>query len=477
MGKTIFGILLFLAFALSCMNKVKEVKMATSAKEEVLPNVVFIFIDDLGYGDLSCYGNQKMETPNFDALAKNGIRFTQFYSNAPVCSPSRVAFITGQYPFRRRIHGVVGSTKNNKERRQANFLDTVGPLLPRLLKKNGYATAQVGKWHMGGGRDINEVPYPTDYGYDMSLVGFEGIGDRILDNDHFLSDMSAKLGKGNIMRTDKHRITEIYVDSSLAFIKRNKDTPFYLSFFPGDVHDPFKPTEEQTSEFRAIARDEEEAKFFAVLKETDIQVGRLIQGIEDMGLTENTIFIMSSDNGPTDWPRYYKNGGQPPSSQGNLRGRKWSLYEGGIREPLIVQWKGHLPENKVDSTTVGAVMDLFPTIMNFTNTDFYKISSKLDGIALNQSIKGTPQQRQKPIFWYFPNVPTPGNPDFLTPKLAMRDGDWKLLVNEDGTGPQLYNLKNDPQEQTNLAGKDLDRVKEYTETILSWYSKNVVFVD
>ncbi|MEO1011120.1 MAG: sulfatase-like hydrolase/transferase [Bacteroidota bacterium] len=476
MRKVFFGIVLFLVFTFSCVPKAKEAKPSSSIKEKVAPNVIFIFIDDLGYGDLSCYGNDKIETPNFDDLAKNGIRFTQFYSNAPVCSPSRVAFITGQYPFRRRIHGVVGSTRNNRERRQAHFLDTLGPLLPKLLTKNGYATAHIGKWHMGGGRDINEVPYPTDYGYDISLVGFEGIGDRILDNDHFLSGMSAQLGKGTIIRTDKHRITEIYVDSALAFIARNKDNPFYLNFFPGDVHDPFKPTDGQTSEFRAVARDEEEAKFFAVLKETDKQVGRLIQGIEAMGLVENTIIIMSSDNGPTDWPRYYKNGNKPPSSQGNLRGRKWSLYEGGIREPLIVQWKGHLPENRVDSTTIGAVMDLFPTIMNFTNTDFGEVSSELDGIALNQSIHGIPQKRGKPIFWYFPNVPTPGNPDFITPKLAMRDGDWKFLVKEDGSAPQLYNLKNDPLEKINIADNEKEKVKEYTQTLLDWYSGNVVFV-
>lgn len=442
------------------------------------PNVIFIFIDDLGYGDLSCYGNKKISTPNFDALAENGIRFTQFYSNAPVCSPSRVAYITGQYPFRRSIHGVVGSKKSNKKRRQAHYLDTIGPLLPRLLKKNGYATAHFGKWHMGGGRDIGNVPYPTDYGYDESLVGFEGIGNRILDlKDHHLSNQSAKLNNGKITRMPKRDITKVYVDSALSFIKRNKEVPFYVNLFPGDVHDPFKPTEAEIEAFRTMARDREEAKFFAVLKETDNQIGRLVQGLESMGLIDDTVIIMSSDNGPTDWPRYYKDGGQPLSSQGNLRGRKWSLYEGGIREPLIVQWKNEIPKGQIDSTTVGVVMDLFPTIMNLTNTDFEQVAPKLDGIAMNQSIYGEPQQRGTPIFWYFPNRPAPGNPEFVTPKLAMRDGEWKFLVNEDGSAPQLYQLRNDPTEKNNIANKHPERVKVFTKKILDWYEENVIFVD
>ncbi|UOY08054.1 sulfatase-like hydrolase/transferase [Muricauda sp. SCSIO 64092] len=467
----IFLSYLFLAsFVLGCSQAEKERPMP--------PNVVFIFLDDLGYGDLSCYGNDKIVTPNFDALAKNGIKFTQFYSNAPVCSPSRVAFITGQYPFRRRIHGVVGSTKNNKARRQANFLDTIGPLLPKMLKNNGYATAHFGKWHMGGGRDIGNVPYPTDYGYDQSLVGFEGIGDRILDlEDHALSNRSAKLGKGRIARIPKRDITRIYVDSALSFIKRNKDRPFYVNIFPGDVHDPFKPTESEIKGFRPIARDEEEAKFFAVLKETDKQVGRFVQGLESMGLIDDTIIIMSSDNGPTDWPRYYKHNGQPPSSQGNLRGRKWSLYEGGIRVPLLVQWKGHLPENSVDSTTVGAVMDLFPTIMNLTDSNFKEVAPNLDGIPLDGAIYGTSQSRKEPIFWYFPNQPVPGNPEFMTPKLAMRYADWKFLVNEDGTGAELYNLKHDPKESSNIAQDHMERVEIFTKEILDWYEQTVVFVN
>lgn len=442
------------------------------------PNIVFIFIDDLGYGDLSCYGNEKIETPNFDALANNGIRFTQFYSNAPVCSPSRVAYITGQYPFRRSIHGVIGSTKNNIERRQANFLDTIGPLLPRILKQNGYTTAHFGKWHMGGGRDISAVPYPTDYGFDETLVGFEGIGDRIIDlEDHGLSNRSNELGKGKITRVPKRENTRIYIDSALSFIKRNKDVPFYINVFPGDVHDPFKPTEEAISEYRAIAKNEEEAKFFAVLKETDYQIGRLIKGLDDMGLTENTIIIMSSDNGPTDWRYYYKNEGSPPSSQGSLKGRKWSLFEGGIRVPLIVQWKNHIPAHSVDTTTVGVVMDLFPTILNFSNINNNAITTELDGIALNEAFYGIPQPRVKTIFWYFPNVPKPGNPDYLTPKLAMRNGNWKFLVNEDGTNPQLYNLKHDPLESKNIEENYPAKVKSFTEMTLNWYTSNVIFID
>ena len=285
------------------------------------------------------------------------------------------------------------------------------------------------------------------------------------------------MGKGKITRVPKRDITKIYVDSALSFIKRNKEVPFYVNVFPGDVHDPFKPTEEAISEYRTIAKDEEEAKFFAVLKETDDQIGRLIKGLDDMNLMENTIIIMSSDNGPTDWPHYYKNGGSPPSSQGNLKGRKWSLYEGGIRVPLIVQWKDHMPRNSTDSITVGAVMDLFPTILNFSGIQYKNIAPQLDGMALNDAFYGTPQRRATPMFWYFPNRPRPGNPDFVTPKLAMRYDNWKFLVHENGTEPQLYNLNKDPLERKNIAEKYPEKVQKFTQITLDWYAENVVFVE
>lgn len=438
------------------------------------PNIVFILLDDLGYGDLSIYGNERINTPNIDEVAREGIRLTQFYSNSPVCSPSRVASITGSYPFRFGVHGVIASREMNRKRGQSDFLKTSETLLPRALQKLGYRTGHFGKWHMGGGRDINNVPYPTEYGFEESLVGFEGIGDRILDKDHFLSEMSAKLGKGKIIQTDKHRITEIYVDSALAFIEEKKGVPFYVNLFPGDVHDPFKPVEDSIEKYKKFARDREEAKFFAVLKETDRQVGRFLDSLEKKGVMENTIVVIASDNGPTDWPRYYKQGGQPPSSQGNLRGRKWSLYEGGIRIPLIVKWPGKVPAGQKDSTTVGMLMDLFPTFLALASSNPPE-EKEIDGIDLSRSFLGQPQDNDRPLFWYFPNVPKPGNSDFISPRYAVRKGKWKLLAELDGSRVELYNLEIDEQERNNIAAQHSELVSDLMQLLKEWKKKNVRF--
>ena len=461
------GIIIYCFGALYSCNKSEK-------PGEEKPNIVFIFIDDLGYGDLSIYGNDKIGTPRIDKVAEEGIRFTQFYSNAPVCSPSRVAFITGSYPFRFGIHGVIGSKEKNEERRQAHYLDTTAPLLPRILQEKGYRTGHFGKWHMGGGRDINDVPYPTDYGFDKSLVGFEGIGDRILDNNHFLSDMSAKLGKGNILRTNKHRITEIYVDSALAFVKENRDLPFYISLFPGDVHDPFTPVEDSIQKYLPYARDREEAKFFAVLRETDRQIGRFLDSLQSIGAMDNTIVVISSDNGPTDWPRYYKDGGQPPSSQGRLRGRKWSLYEGGIREPLIVKWQGKIPKNKIDTTSIGMVMDLFPSFLSMAGLENPE-KDRIDGQDISSAFYGNPLPNDRAVFWYFANQPRPGNEYFVSPEYATRKEKWKFLMEEDGPGVELYNLEKDPQESLNVAQENPELVDSLQQLLLSWKEENVVF--
>lgn len=444
------------------------------SEQEKKPNIVFIFLDDLGYGDLSIYGNKKIKTPHIDKVAEEGIRFTQFYANAPVCSPSRVAFITGSYPFRFKIHGVIGSRKKNQERAQADYLDPDAPLLPRILQQNGYRTGHFGKWHMGGGRDISDVPYPKDYGFDKSLVGFEGIGDRVLDKNHFLSDLSAQLGKGNIMRREKHKITQIYVDSALAFARDNRDRPFYISLFPGDVHDPFKPVEDSIQKYLPLARDREEAKFFAVLKETDRQVGRFLDSLETMGEMGNTIVVISSDNGPTDWPKYYKDGGRPPSSQGDLRGRKWSLYEGGIRVPLIVKWKKKIAAHQVDSTSLGMVMDLFPSFLSMAGLQNPE-RKRIDGKDISSAFYGNPLPNNRALFWYFPNEPKPGNPGFISPEYAVRKEQWKLLMQENQSGHELYNLKEDPQESRNVAGRYPGIVDSLQQILQEWREENVIF--
>ena len=362
------------------------------------PNILFIFIDDMGYADLSCYGNTKVKTPHIDRLAAEGIRFTQFYVNSPLCSPSRVAMTTGQYPARWRINSYLDNRRSNRNRKMADYLDPRAPSLARQLKAAGYATAHFGKWHMGGGRDVDNAPHPEAYGFDESSVAFEGLGDRLLIKNDGLSRQSAALGQGQITWVDKHEITGIRVDQTLDFIKRCTDKPFYINFWLNDVHDPFIPTPAQLERFKGVTDNPYEQKFFAVLDEMDRQIGRLMQGLSQMGLNEKTLVIFASDNGPTDWPHYYREGHLPPGDSGPFRGRKWSLYEGGIRIPFIVRWQGVVPAGKVDRTTVASGVDLFPTVCRLVGAPLPP-HAQPDGRDIGPALLGKPIVRKNPLFW------------------------------------------------------------------------------
>jgi arylsulfatase A-like enzyme len=446
--------------------------------EKENPNVIMLFIDDMGYADPSCFGNPVIETPNIDELAKRGLKFTNFYVNSPICSPSRVALNTGCYPMRFKIHSHIASSKQNKNRAMADYLDPDAPFLARVLKKNGYATGHFGKWHMGGGRDLGDVPYPTEYGFDKSFVAFEGIGDRLLCPDHGLSKQSAKLGRGNITWAPKNKSTSIYVDSALAFIEQNRHKPFFVNLCPNDVHDPHLPSDEMLSKFESASDNPFEQHFFAVLKELDNQIGRLMTGLREMGLLENTIIVFTSDNGPTDWPNYYsrekyptgyKGELYPPGFTGPFYGRKWSLYEGGIRMPFIISWNRKIPENRIDSTTILSAIDLFPSICSMLDIDY---PADIDGSDKSAAFLGKPLDVKQPIMWEYSSNPggsiLPGDSLFRSPNLAIREGDWKLLINTDSTNIKLFNLKKDPGEKLNLSKKNTELAWDMASKVLTW---------
>jgi arylsulfatase A-like enzyme len=433
------------------------------------PNIIFIFIDDMGYTDLSCYGNKEITTPNIDRLATEGIRFTQAYVNSPICSPSRVAVTTGMYPSRWRISSYISSRQDNKNRETADFLDPKAPSLARTLKKSGYATAHFGKWHMGGGRDVDNAPHPKAYGFDQSLVSFEGLGDRILPPSG-LSRRSEKLGQGNIQHVKKHEMTQIYVNKTIDFMRKNKDKPFYINLWLNDVHDSHQPKPEQLEKYRAFAQNPYKQKFYAVLDELDRQIGRLMNQLKQLGLDEQTLILCLSDNGPTDWPKYYEKGFDPPGSVGPLYGRKWSLYEGGIRVPFIVRWMGKIPQGIVDEKSVLCGIDLFRSVCTLAGADVPK-DVTFDGEDASAAFLGKGYKRKKPIFWDYGRNEfflRPGNPDFISPNLAVREGKWKLLINDDGSDAKLYDLDTDIGEKTNLAKKHPDITHRLSKMVLNW---------
>lgn len=458
-------------FFFSCSNR-------SDRGDQEKPNVVILFIDDLGYGDLSRYGNKMVRTPNIDGLAEKGISYTNFYVNSPICSPSRVALITGQYPMRFKVHSYIAGSRQNEQRAMANYLDPSVSTIAKTLKAHGYHTGHFGKWHMGGGRDLGDVPLPTEYGYNESLVAFEGVGDRILFPDHELSKQSAELGRGEIKWVEKHQSTATYIDRALEFIEKAGDEPFFVNLCTNDVHDPHLPDPEKVAKWEEVTDNPYEQKFFAVLEELDLQIGRFLSELEKSGKLSNTIILFTGDNGPTDWPRYYNKKSYPegyggdlyaPGFTGGLNGRKWSLYEGGIREPFIFYWKDHSPVGQVDSTSVFSSIDLYPSICGLLGIEQPK---ELDGTDKKEIFLGTPTQDAPAIMWEYASNPGgsigPGNPDFKSPNLAIREGKWKLLINVDGSQAQLFDLEKDPGETTNLATEKPELVQELSGKVIAW---------
>ena len=434
------------------------------------PNFVFVFIDDMGYGDLSCYGNTDVATPNIDRLAAEGIRFEQFYVASPICSPSRVGITTGQYPARHMIHSYLNSRERNRERGMRDFLDPAAPAVARTFRDAGYATAHFGKWHMGGGRDVDDAPLPQAYGFDESLVSFEGLGDRILPPGG-LSEQSKQLGQGTIRDVPKHEMTEIYVDRAIDFIRRNKDSSFYLHVWLNDVHDRFFPKEELLAKIEKFASNPYRQQYFAVIDEMDRQLGRLFREVDSLGLSDDTILVLASDNGPTAWKRYYDEGYDPPGKTNGLRGRKWSLYEGGIREPLIVRWPGTAPAGVTNSKSVVTAVDLFPTFCRLAGIPAPDV--EFDGMDMSGAFQGDEPLRQQAIFWEYGREPSylrPGLESDRSPALAVRDGNWKLLMNPDGGGVELYDFSSGFDETANVADDHVDVVARLKGALTTWWN-------
>lgn len=429
------------------------------------PNFLFVLIDDMGYADMSCYGQKRIQTPNLDRMASEGIRFTQFYVNSPICSPSRTALTTGQFPARWKITSYLASRSENEHRGMVQWLAPKAPTLARTLQSAGYATGHFGKWHMGGQRDVGEAPLLTQYGFDKTLTQFEGLGDRILPLlDAFDGKPprryalgSDKLGHGQITWMDRSKITSAFVDHALEFIRQAEKNgkPFYVDVWPDDVHSPFYPP-------KALRGDGTKKELYlGVVKATDDQLQPLFDYVRNSPtLRTNTLIVIASDNGP-----------EPGAgSAGPFRGHKGNLYEGGVREPFITWGPGLLKSNAtgtVNETTVVAGVDLLPSLTKLAGVT-PPSGFNFDGQDMSASMLGQVQQvRSKPLMWVRP-PDRPGDNKVAWPDLAIRSGDWKLLLMEDGTKPQLYDLAKDPGEKTNLASEQPDVVTRLSRQLLEW---------
>ncbi len=422
------------------------------------PNIIFLLTDDMGYGDVGCYGGDFVPTPNIDRLAAEGTKFTQFYVASPVCSPSRTGFLTGMYPARWRITNFLQTREGNRKSEQADFLDPKAPSIARALKAAGYVTGHFGKWHMGGGRDVTNAPPFSAYGYDEHIGTYESPEpDPNITATNWIWSAQDK-----VKRWDR---SAYFVDKTLDFLKRHKGQPCYVDVWPDDVHTPWVP-EGAYREKRAgddnAPNYESLANFKTVLREYDRQVGRLLDGLKDLGIGDNTILIFSSDNGPL--PTFQG------KRAGGLRGSKISLYEGGDRMPLIVRWPGHVPAGRVDDKTVISGVDFFPIFCKLTGTPL-PAGGTFDGEDLTDSFFGKYMTRQNPLFWEYGRNESfgyPRNPYDRSPNVAIRDGKWKLLVNADGSGLQLYDLDADRNETKNVAEANPEAAKRLSGEALQW---------
>lgn len=452
---------------LSFVSLVLSIELAAADNAKVSkPNVVVIFIDDMGFADPSCFGNPLIKTPNIDRLAAEGIKLTNFYVNSPICSASRVALTTGQYQGRWKIHSFLNSRAGNANRGMADYLNASAPTTAKKLKAAGYATAHFGKWHMGGGRDVDDAPLPQAYGFDESLVSFEGLGDRIISNPGGVKRGRA-LGHGKVIPCERWERMQIQTDRTIDFIRRHRDAPFYVRLFPNDVHDAHVPLPGSADKFKSVSDDPYVRDFFAVLEAMDRHIGRVVAAIDELDLGKKTLILFTSDNGPTDWPKKYKTG-PPAGFTGPYRGRKWSLFEGGIRMPFIARWTGTIPAGIEDTTSVVTAIDLSPTICRFAGVP---AEDDLDGLDRSDVLRGTASRRAKPIFWQYGHplaILKGGKPEHQSPTFAMRDGRWKFLINPDGSEAQLFDLEGDQGETTNLLSNQPERAAAMAVQISEW---------
>ncbi len=417
------------------------------------PNIVFILTDDMGYSDPSCYGGKLAPTPNIDRLAKEGVRFTHFYDNAPICSPSRAAFITGRFPARNHFTTFLDTRAKNRDCEQTDFLPTNIPALGRVMKAAGYATGHFGKWHMGGGRDVKNAPPFSAYGYDEHSGTYESPepDPNITATDWIWSP------KDPVKRWER---TRYFVDKSLDFLSRHKSEPCYVELWPDDVHTPWVPDAQRQKEKPNSAERRDLCK---VLAEYDVQMGRLFDGLKRLGLEDGTLVIFTSDNGPL--PSFKR------ERTGNLRGSKLSLYEGGVRVPFIVRWPGHTKAGRVDEQTVLEAVDLFPTLCGIARAPL-PTGLAPDGEDMSAALFTDSRPHNKTIFWEYGRESKffnyPGPPQDRSPHLAVREGKWKLLVNADGSSTELYDMDADPKETTNLAEKEPELTKRLRAAALEW---------
>lgn len=455
------------------------------------PNIVIVNIDDMGWGDFAVYGSQYAQTPNIDVLANQGTRFTQFYNAAPICSPSRAGLLTGQYAARSGITSFLNDTAANLARDMANNLSLTAPSMARTFHDAGYATGHFGKWHLGGGRDVgyatgttagtNAVaPRVVEYGFDQAWTQMEGLGNRIINVVPYggnangtttrpsayyngLNQASESRGTGGgqdqLVYLERQFNADFMANKAIQFIDdsraANPNKPFFLNYWPDEVHTVNDPPAAYKAKYDTLYPNlpADQRNYLASLEHVDAQIGRIVNHIDELGLGNNTLILVTADNGAV------QANADNLTSNGPFRGGKGDVFEGGVREPLIARWTGHVTAGRTDTQTVMWTPDLFPTLTQIAGVA-NPAGVTFDGENLSQALLGAQSQtRTKSLFWNMnrgtenahSNPNSSGAGANGQEVLAIRNGNWKLLINAQGTAPELYDVANDLGETTNRA--------------------------
>lgn len=421
------------------------------------PNIVFIYADDWGWGDLACHGHPHLKTPNLDRLAREGTDFQQFTVCNPVCSPSRTAIVTGHYPARHQVHQHFADHAQNVARGMPDWLDPKVVLLPRLLKEAGYATGHFGKWHLSGGDRTVSPPLPAEYGYDDAAV-WTGPGRGVFEGTSVADQAGTAQDK-----TGASFQSVAATEHTLRFIRAAAGRPFYINLWLHETHHLVSATEQDKAAYPDTP--EPRRTYYAAVTRADTQVGRVLALLDELKLAQNTIVIFSSDNGPENSherpdQKFYHSVGET----GGLRGRKRSLYMGGVNVPFLVRWPGQVPAGRVDKTSVLAGVDVLPTLMAAAELPL-PVGYTPDGENALAAFRGQEFQRKRPVFWEW-RGPNAQPADW--PQLAMRDGSSTLLMTKDGARVELYDLAADRAQEVNLAPREPERAARMVQALRDW---------
>jgi arylsulfatase A len=409
-------------------------------KKSNRPNIILIMADDLGYGSLSCYGSPTINTPNLDMMAKEGMRFTDFHSNGAVCSPTRAALVTGKYQQRVGIEGVV-TAKSHRD---------VGLAIEELtiadaMKKEGYVTGMIGKWHLGYPERFN----PVHHGFD-EFIGY--VSGNVDYHSHVDQEAYEDWWFQNKLQKEEGYSTDLITKHSVEFIKKHKDENFFLYIPHESPHGPFqgrksKPIRTIGEKSMKYPKENIPAIYKEMIEVMDEGIGEVIETLKVLKLTENTLVFFCSDNGPA-----------RQGSSGGLHGNKGSVWEGGHRVPAIAWWPGKIKSGQESDQTV-MTMDLFPTMISLVGGD--KIPD-WDGVDVSKVLfKGKPLAKRE-LFWrHYSN-------DGKNESAAVRRGDWKLIRLGSQAEPQLYNLKEDLAEKTDVSSENTLLKEDLLQSLRDW---------